>query len=171
MGYVEGASWEEPAKVVQSNRSPEPEYWPMDAWLPDGGEGRDARAAGRDVKIVRDRADDEGERRVIRFSQVEGVLARGCGGCHRAGGATPNLAATGSALYETLITRIATRCSGDRLVLPKDVERSALVAITEGAPTCAVRMPQGCTENSPKCLSVGDMNLIKEWIVQGASQE
>jgi hypothetical protein len=101
----------------------------------------------------------------VSFSgQIQPMFNAGCAisGCHLPGGSGPMSLATGVS-YGTLVGVNATSgpCAGDKRVQPGSAGTSALIKRLEG--NCGTRMPIG---SSP--LSTGQIQLIRDWITQGA---
>ncbi|HCV43893.1 MAG TPA: hypothetical protein DGH68_10455 [Bacteroidetes bacterium] len=101
----------------------------------------------------------------VSFSgQIQPIFNAGCAvsGCHLPGGSGPMSLATGVS-YGNLVGVNATNgpCAGDKRVQPGSAGTSALIKRLEG--NCGTRMPIG---SSP--LSTGQIQLIRDWITQGA---
>lgn len=101
---------------------------------------------------------------VISFaSQVQPIFTANCvsAGCHPGGGAPFSLAAGESRNNLVGVDMLNGACGGKR-VLAGDANASGLVKKLEG--TCGNRMPLG----SPTPLSAANIQLIRDWISQGA---
>jgi hypothetical protein len=101
---------------------------------------------------------------VISFaSQVQPIFTANCvsAGCHPGGGAPFSLAAGESRNNLVGVDMLNGACGGKR-VLAGDANASGLVKKLEG--TCGSRMPLG----SPTPLSPANIQVIRDWISQGA---
>ena len=103
---------------------------------------------------------------VLFSSQIQPIFNASCAlsGCHVAGGTAPMSLATGAS-FGNLVGVAATvgACSGTLRVAPSDTNASAIVKRLEGN-TCGPRMPFG----SPSPLPLDQIQLIRDWISQGA---
>lgn len=102
----------------------------------------------------------------VSFSgQIQPIFNAGCAvsGCHLPGGSGPMSLAAGAS-YGNLVGVNATNgpCAGDKRVRPGSAGTSALVKRLEGT-SCGTRMPIGGTQ-----LSAAQIQLIRDWITQGA---
>jgi hypothetical protein len=100
---------------------------------------------------------------ILFASQIQPIFTTNCvnAGCHPGGGAPFSLQDGSS--YGRLVNVPASTgpCAGDMRVLPFSANGSALVKRIEG--TCGNQMPLGGTP-----LAAGDIQLIRDWINQGA---
>lgn len=131
-----------------------------------------ARALGSSTIIIEDSGTPRSSATVtvsvtvpVSFSsQVQRIFTNNCvNGCHPGSGAPFPLLASVS--YNNLVGVTATTgsCVGSKRVEPGSADASVLMKRLEGA-SCGSRMPYGLTP-----LSSADIQLIRDWINQGAS--
>jgi hypothetical protein len=101
----------------------------------------------------------------VSFSaQIQPIFTASCvnAGCHPGGGAPFSLASGQS--YSNLVNQPASvgSCQGQMRVQPANPDNSVLVKRLEGS-TCGNQMPLGGTP-----LSAASIQLIRDWITQGA---
>lgn len=98
-------------------------------------------------------------------SQVQPIFTNNCvnAGCHPGSGAPFSLLASVSYINLVGITATTGSCAGGVRVEPGNTEASVLLKRLEGA-SCGSQMPFGLTP-----LSSADIQLIRDWIGHGAS--
>ena len=97
---------------------------------------------------------------VVSFTgQVQPIFNANCTGCHGTnGGLTLTAGVSYSQLYHV---PASSSCTSLHRVFPNDANNSVLYLKVVGS-TCGSRMPQGGS------LSITEINLIRDWINQGA---
>ena len=111
----------------------------------------------------------------VSFSaDVQPIFTTRCVGCHDATTPPANLDLTAGVAYANTVNVPAVRDTVapilDRIE-PEDPEASFLIHKIQGTHTAVggpgVRMPAGCPGNRP-CLSAAEIQLIRQWVVEGA---
>jgi hypothetical protein len=93
------------------------------------------------------------------------IFSAHCTVCHSGGSASAGLNLEAGNAYENLVNRASSEKSGAVRVIPGDAENSYLVQKLRGdANIVGLRMPR----NGPPYLTDDQINLVKQWIQDGA---
>jgi hypothetical protein len=95
----------------------------------------------------------------VKFStDIQPIFTSTCVSCHPNSG---NLDLTNGNAYNNIVNVNASGYSG-KLIIPNDVENSILYKKIDGSRVFGSNMPLGTS------LSSGQINTIKQWIIEGA---
>ncbi len=102
-------------------------------------------------------------------TDVQAVFTANCIGCHSGAGAPEGLSLASGVAFSNIVEQPAAELTTLRRVRGFRPDSSYLVHKIQGTQTSVggsgVRMPFGCTSN---CLPDATINLIRNWILQGA---
>jgi hypothetical protein len=102
----------------------------------------------------------------VTFSTLQTqIFTARCSGCHGGGSPSAGMNLEAGNAYENLVNKASSEKSGAIRVIPGDAENSYLVQKLRGdAGIVGLRMPR----NGPPYLTDDQINLVKQWIQDGA---